>query len=87
MTKQNNTEPQTLPKNDYIKQGAWYSGSMFVFMVLVMPFLRGDKIELMDIAIGIPLWIMGGFLYVYIIKKIASWKKKKEATKLDPDNI
>lgn len=87
MKTQNEIQPQTVTKSDYIKQGALYAGFMFVFMVLIVPFLKGEKIHLMDIVIGIPLWIMGGFLYVFIIKKIASWQKKKAAAKLESDNV
>lgn len=87
MTTQNKIEPQTITKSDYLKQGVLYSSFMFVFMVLVIPFFKGEKIHLMDIVIGIPLWIMGGFLYIYIIKLIASWLKIKEAAKLDSDNV
>jgi hypothetical protein len=47
----------------WIRVGLLWGLFMYLFNVLLFPLLRGEKITLAGIVIGIPLWIIGGLFF------------------------
>jgi hypothetical protein len=46
----------------WIRIGLSWGAFMYLSTVLLFPFLRGEKVSLFGVLIGIPLWVMGGLL-------------------------
>lgn len=60
-------EKKITTKN-WLKSGLLFGLFMFVSMVIIYPFVKGDEITRKSILIGIPLWLIGGLGWGYTMK-------------------
>lgn len=42
---------------------------MFIIMSFFWPWVDGEEITLKKTLIGIPIWLLGGFLFGYLMRK------------------
>jgi hypothetical protein len=49
----------------WIRHGLSWGVFMYLSTVFLFPLLRGKKITMMAVLIGIPLWIIGGLAFGY----------------------
>lgn len=42
---------------------------MFAFMNIAFPLIKGEEITFKQIAIGIPIWLLGGFVFGSLMRK------------------
>ncbi len=59
----------------WIKKGLYWSLFMFVFMTFLYPIIKGESITLKHAHIDIPVWIIGGLLFGYIMKLVNATNK------------
>lgn len=52
----------------WIKMGLIWGGIMFVIMTFIFPFFTDDGIERKQILINVPVWIIAGLVFGYIMK-------------------
>lgn len=64
----------------WIKLGSFWGGFMYIFMIIVNPLIDGDEKTLKRILVGIPIWIIGGLGFGYMMKYLMG-KKVKSKTK------
>ena len=63
--------------NGWIKIGLIFAVVMYIFNQLLMPyFIFKDEITQKKLIIGVPIWIIGGLLYGYIVKSLEEKKHK-----------
>lgn len=68
-------------------QFAWWSVGlrwglfMFICSSLLFPLIDGEGITIKRLLIGIPIWIIGGLLFGYSIKKIAGNRNTKQSNR------
>lgn len=58
----------------WLKSGLFFGLFMFVFMVILYPLIKGEAITQKSVFIGIPLWLICGLGWGYIMKR---WMNKK----------
>ena len=51
------------------KVGLSWAVWMFAFMNIVLPLVKKQEITFKQIAIGIPIWLLGGFIFGYLMRK------------------
>ena len=51
------------------KVGFGWAIGMFTFMNIVLPLVKREEITFKQILIGIPLWLIGGLTFGYIMRK------------------
>ncbi|NJL11683.1 MAG: hypothetical protein HC913_00770 [Microscillaceae bacterium] len=54
----------------WIKEGLTFGLFMFVVMVCLLPWLFGEAITPKKIGIGLPIWLLGGLCYGYMMKRV-----------------
>jgi len=64
---------------NWIHLGVGWGVFMFVLMVIIYPLLMGKTISLLNIAIGILIWSLGGLAFGYTLKKWMG-RRSKSAT-------
>lgn len=74
------TQPNPYEGNGWMKQGLNWGLSMFVIMTFLFPLIMGEKITLLKIAIGIPVWTIGGLGFGYSMKSLMGIPKKNNST-------
>jgi hypothetical protein len=65
----------------WIKQGISFGLFMYVFMSILFPLITKDEITLRNLLISLPIWIVGGLIYGYLMKRyqyIPKGLKKKD---------
>ncbi|WKD85788.1 hypothetical protein KCTC32516_01134 [Polaribacter huanghezhanensis] len=60
----------------WMKVGLLWGLFMFVIMTFVWPAIVGDEISLKRILIAIPIWILGGIIFGYTMRK--NYKEEKK---------
>ena len=56
-------------KRPWIKQGISFGLFMYVFMSILFPLITKDEITLRNLLISLPIWIVGGLIYGYLMKR------------------
>ena len=51
------------------KVGLIWALWMFAFMNIAFPLIKGEEITFKQIAIGIPIWLLGGLIFGYLMRK------------------
>lgn len=62
-----NYDKKNTTKN-WLKSGLYFGLFMFVSMVIIYPLIKGKEITFESMAIGVPLWIIGGLSWGYTMK-------------------
>lgn len=60
------------------KYGLYWGAFMYVIMVFGFPYYENKEITQISILTGIPIWILGGLGYGYLMKKYYQWASKKK---------
>lgn len=63
----------------WVKTGIGWGGIMFILVTIVNPLIAGKEITLPMILIGIPIWIVAGLAFGYIMKY---WMGKLNTTEI-----
>jgi len=63
----------------WLKTGIGWGGIMYILVTIVNPLIAGKEITLPMILIGIPLWIVAGLAFGYIMKY---WMGKLNTTEI-----
>lgn len=63
----------------WIKQGLMWGAFMFVFMTFIFPFIDGSKITWISVLVAIPIWIIGGLVFGFWMKKIVGKRIQKRS--------
>jgi len=61
----------------WLKQGLSFGFLMYIFMTIFFPLMTKEEITQTDLLIGIPIWLVGGLGFGYIMKLMMN-KKEKE---------
>ena len=56
-------------KRILLREALFFGFSMYVFMTIVVPLIKGEEITLKELLIGIPVWLIGGCLFSLLLKK------------------
>lgn len=59
-----------------VKEGLSWAAWMFVFMAIIYPLVKGEKITFISILIAIPFWLLGGFFIAMTTRYFSNLKKK-----------
>jgi hypothetical protein len=62
----------------WIGQGLNFGLIMFALNDLIIPIFSGKEMQLTKLLIGIPIWILGGMLFAYIMKLFLSKKGEEK---------
>ena len=65
-------------KNIWIYMGICWGIFMYFIMVVAIPYFRQELISRESILIGIPVWILGGLLYGYSMKRYLDREQLKK---------
>ena len=60
---------------NWITQGLFFGGFMFLFMTVFELVFMSDTFSSRKVLIGLPVWILAGLLYGYILKVTNSLPK------------
>jgi hypothetical protein len=74
-----NELPNPYEGNGWLKQGLSFGFFMYVFMIIFFPLISKEQITLKSLLIGIPIWLIGGLGFGYIMKLMMT-KKEKNTT-------
>ncbi|WP_159800295.1 hypothetical protein [Flavobacterium sp. MK4S-17] len=71
----------SLPQNPYnkkgwIKEGLTWGTIMFILMEILLPAIEDEEIGWRNFAVGIPIWLLGGLLFGYSMKRFFAAKLK-----------
>jgi len=55
-------------KEKWLRAGLIWGLFMYISMTMLFPLIEGESLTQKKLLIGIPLWIIGGFGYGYMIK-------------------
>lgn len=61
---------------DWLRSGLVWGGILYIFTIMLLPLMSGEKLSFFKIIMGIPLWIITGIAIGFIFKK-----KKKQVKK------
>lgn len=67
-------EEKKLSSKSWLRSGFFFGIFMFVSMVLVYPLFKGETITLERVVIGLPLWLVGGLVWGFTMKR---WIRRK----------
>jgi len=62
---------------NWIKLGLLWGVIMFIIITFAFPLIKQEEITGVNILIGIPIWIISGLLFGYIMKSLMSKKSRK----------
>ena len=75
------TVPDVSKSINWVESGLRWGGLMFVFMTFLVPLFSGTEITLIDIAVGLVVWTLGGLGFGYTFKKLIVGLDKKYINK------
>lgn len=64
----------------WIKQGLFFGTFMYVFIALVIPLVSNKEISSQDLLIEIPIWLIGGLAFGYIMRLFSNKKGNTTVT-------
>jgi len=67
------TKKMNSTKN-WIKLGLLWGVMMFIIITFGLPLIKQEEITGVNVLIGIPIWIISGLLFGYIMKSLMSKK-------------
>lgn len=63
---------------DWLRSGLVYGGILYIFTIMLLPLMSGEKLSFFKIIMGIPLWIVTGIALGFIFKRNKPAKKKRK---------
>lgn len=60
----------------WVRSGLVWGGILYVFSMVALPLIDGERLSYFKLLLGIPLWIVTGLAVGYLFDK----KKKKKKT-------
>ncbi len=60
--------------NNWVKQGLIWGAVMYVLMTFIFPLLTNDAITQKDALLSIPIWLVGGLVFGYFLKRFMDEK-------------
>ena len=60
-------------QKNWWKYGLYWGGFMYVIMVFGFPYYQDKEITLLSMILGIPIWVIGGLVYGYLMKWYYKW--------------
>ncbi|MBX2876000.1 MAG: hypothetical protein KTR30_28020 [Saprospiraceae bacterium] len=64
----------------WVKQGLIWAAFMYVLMTLIFPLLTNDPITQKDVLVGVPIWLVGGLIFGYFLKRFMDKKGDSAVT-------
>jgi len=69
--------PNPYEGTGWLKQGLFFGVFMYVFMDIIFPLFSNEVLTKRDLLIGIPIWLIGGLVFGFIMKLVMNKRNDK----------